>query len=101
MSEIHCNVTANRAGQDYQSVKHWVRTVSDSIIAIRLASNRGTEWLLFLRELYFCESTSGVVVESLSFRLTVYSSNLGPLLSSNREPNKGKTMHPIQIFQDV
>ena len=22
MSEIHCNVTANRAGQDYRSVKH-------------------------------------------------------------------------------
>ena len=40
-----------------------------SIIAIRFASNRGTEWLLSLRELYFCESTPGVVVESLSFSM--------------------------------
>ena len=46
-----------------------VRTVGDSIIAIRLASNRGTEWLLSLRELYFCESTPSVVVESLSFSM--------------------------------
>ena len=43
MSVIHCNITANRAGQDYLSVKHWVRTVSDLNIAIRFASNRGTE----------------------------------------------------------
>ena len=41
--------------------------MSDSSIAIRLVSNRDTEWLLSLRELYFCEHTPGVVVESLSF----------------------------------
>ena len=50
MSVIHCNITANRAGQDYLSVKHWVRTVSDLNIAFRFASNRGTEWLLSLWE---------------------------------------------------
>ena len=53
----------------YGSVKHKVGTLSDSIIATRFASNRDTEWLLSLRELYFCESTPGMMVESLSFSM--------------------------------
>ena len=78
--------------------------MSDSSIAIRLASNRDTEWLLSLRELYFCEHTPGVVVESLSFpcvRLTVHSQISGPLNCSDKDPDKGKTLHLIHIFQDV
>ena len=51
------------------------------------------------------ESTSGVGVESLSFsmcvRLTVHSSNLGHLLSSDKEPDKGNPLRPIHIFRDV
>ena len=31
-------------------------------------------------------------------RLTVHSSNLGHLLSSDKEPDKGKTLRPIHIF---
>ena len=34
-------------------------------------------------------------------RLTVHSSNLGHLLSSDKEPDKGKTLRPIHIFRDV